>query len=321
VEQRFSSPWDLLAATRFVLALLVLGGHLVPPSFTAAWWTALAMYFNPLSAVFGFLLISGYSIAASLDQNEQGFFWRRARRIYPTYLVSLGFTAWMMGAGVLAREPASRFLFTALMLQTFVGPAVIADGQLWSLATEWWNYLLAPIYRRVLDIGLIALVVLSLAIFLVLGATSRAAWTTGGFEFATISWFWISGFLYYRRRRTVYGYALLFLPLAVAANFGWIGLSVWLGAVALAVCEDVRLADWLRPAFRWLGDLSYPLYAIHGPILGIGIVWGVRSPAAIALASLIAGIVILHVVDLPSRRLRLPSMVLWRARRAAAVEL
>jgi hypothetical protein len=60
------SRWALLAGTRFVLAMVVLVGHMSMFNPVGHWWTRFGVYLDQTSAVFGFLLISGYSIAASI---------------------------------------------------------------------------------------------------------------------------------------------------------------------------------------------------------------------------------------------------------------
>jgi peptidoglycan/LPS O-acetylase OafA/YrhL len=61
-------------------------------------------------------------------------------------------------------------------------------------------------------------------------------------------------------------------------------------------------AHW-RTRLNWLGDLSYPLYLIHGPVLCTAITYyGITWPVSVVLC-LIAAVAVLHLVDYPTRKL------------------
>jgi peptidoglycan/LPS O-acetylase OafA/YrhL len=80
--------WNILAGLRFFLAWVAACSHL--QHFTAQDDPiVIFQYFSGFAAVLGFLAISGYSIAHSLHKNPQGFYKRRAFRIYPLYFCSI----------------------------------------------------------------------------------------------------------------------------------------------------------------------------------------------------------------------------------------
>lgn len=305
---RPSSQWDVLAVARFILAAIVLLAHLNGRVGGHGWTSVVEHLQDARSAVFGFLLISGYSIAASLERDEAGFLWRRVRRIYPVYLASLGFALVSSAVGAGAPQTLPRIAGTALMLQGFAVATISTDGQLWSVAVEWWNYLLAPIYRRVIDAGLWLLIALSFGLYL-LFFPKDPSFMTGGIIFAQLSWMWLLGFLYYRHRRTLYGYSLLALPLLAGGQLQWIGVAVWIGAAALILGDRLALPASLGARLRWLGHLSYPVYALHVPVFALCFYYGVKSPGLIVAIVLVVSTAVLHSIDLPFRRLRLP--VLW----------
>jgi hypothetical protein len=66
-----SVSWEALALLRFFLAWIVLSGHLTSYTDHSGWAEALSS-FDAKAAVVGFLLVSGYSIAASLDRESEG---------------------------------------------------------------------------------------------------------------------------------------------------------------------------------------------------------------------------------------------------------
>ncbi len=305
------SKWAVLAATRFVLASVVLIGHLnyLPGRHP---WTLIGLILNQGSAVYGFLVISGYSIAASLERSPKGFYARRVRRIWPTYLVTLS-----IGVAVAATvsHPVqladqiyirplgwAELLASLTMTQSFFGPALSADGQIWTLAVEWWDYMAAPFLRRWPTRIVAALLFISLAVFIVARPPTNPADSVGGRMFIILAWWWLSGFLYFRHRGAALGYVFLFAPPLIAAVEGWIGLAAIVGVVAVALCETAAVPKRLAAAFNWLGDLSYPLYLVHVPILLGCFLAGVFQPAVVGLAALAAAAVILHAVDLPLRR-------------------
>jgi peptidoglycan/LPS O-acetylase OafA/YrhL len=80
--------WALLGGLRFFLAFIVLTAHLgwyLPKSDPFLKFDK----FSPVVAVLGFLLISGFSIAASLNASPKGYYFRRFIRIFPLYIFSI----------------------------------------------------------------------------------------------------------------------------------------------------------------------------------------------------------------------------------------
>jgi len=117
-------------------------------------WSYIGLWLNQGSAVFGFFILSGYSIAASLDREITGYYRRRLVRIWPTYLACLAVGVavsavlphglnWPTG-GHLPAMAWPEVIASVLMLQTFLGSPIPVVGQIWSLSPEWWHYMLAP---------------------------------------------------------------------------------------------------------------------------------------------------------------------------------
>src|SRR5215469_1953791 len=80
--------WALSGLLRFSLACIVVCVH-------SAWFFGSGSLFEGVArlggkaAVIGFLVISGFSIRASLDRAEEGFYTRRILRIYPAYVAAV----------------------------------------------------------------------------------------------------------------------------------------------------------------------------------------------------------------------------------------
>jgi len=85
-----ATNWEILAGLRFFLAWIVACGHLnhdfLPKDHAFFQFFSL---FGGKAAVIGFLLVSGYSISASLHKKTEGFYQRRFLRIYPLYFFAV----------------------------------------------------------------------------------------------------------------------------------------------------------------------------------------------------------------------------------------
>lgn len=273
------------------------------------------LWWNHGSAVYGFLIISGYSIGASLERSPGGFYMRRFWRIFPTYVVSL-VLAFLAGlfivtsvgqASVFFRPTLGALIIALLMLQSFVGPTISTDGQLWTIAIEWWNYMLAPLFRRCSAALLMSLIAFSLFLYLKHPPPADPSRLSNGYLFAVLTWLWLVGFLYHRWGRRPLGYAILFLPFVIAVAEGPPSLSTsadwaWLGVFAVALCETVRVPRFLTAPMNWLGELSYPLYAMHVPVIVVCTLLHIYSIPVILIAVVLASVATLHIVDLPLRR-------------------
>jgi peptidoglycan/LPS O-acetylase OafA/YrhL len=311
------SKWAVLAATRFFLAAVVLTGHLsyLPGHHD---WTLIGLFLNQGSAVYGFLVISGYSIAASLERSPAGFYLRRVRRIWPTYLVSLA-----IGVAVAANvaHPIKfadqiyilplnwvELLASLTMTQTFLAAALSTDGQVWTLAVEWWDYMAAPFLRKSRTPLVAAVMFGSLALFILLPPPANPAVDVGGRMFVILAWWWLCGFLYFRHRGTPLGYLLLVVPPFIAHTYGWIGRAAIIGIVLVAASEHIRIPRRLTGVLDWLGDVSYPLYLVHVPVMFGLFLAGVTAPAIVGCASLLVAVAVLHLVDIPFRRRPQPAV-------------
>ena len=275
--------WALLGALRFILACIVVAEHarwVLPPNLFS-----LVLMLGSFAAVLGFLAISGYSIAASLDRSPYGFYRRRFRRIYPTYLLALALAlapylfipgALPVGTMLLPRPTLPQILGHLVFMQGFVVPVLDSDSALWSLSVEVLCYALAPLLWRLRSRFVVLLAVPSLAFFTVargpLGLPHYAHMIYGA-AFAALFWAWLAGFLFYRHRaepRAAWAWAVLgsvalllnrsdaprLAPMTLVASFA-----------ALSAAPAVPLPPRLAWVCTRLGDVSYPLYLLHTPIL------------------------------------------------------
>ena len=315
--------WNLLAGLRFIFAALVATAHLsmfVPcPQPVAAGRAILAM-----AAVLGFLVISGYSIAASLQRETTHFYGRRFWRIYPAYAAAL-LVSWLpaldyrhLSAHHLLRvghPSAAGFLGNATFLQGFFVAPLVTNPVFWTLSAEVLFYALAPLLLRCKPLSLVTLIAASAAAFALHPHLRHPNLWDDGYAIPALCllWAWLLGFIGFQRRHDWKAAALL-VGVGVV-SLGAYGLSLYsakataVGVVAFVLftaiflCSDrLQLGARMGRIWSYGGDLSYPLYLVHYPVilavlsLRPGSGWKTLLPA-IALATL----AVHHLVELPVR--------------------
>jgi peptidoglycan/LPS O-acetylase OafA/YrhL len=307
--------WDLLAATRFVLAFIVIQFHqfifFEPNAFNAV-----MAQLGGKASVVGFLVISGFSIHASLARKSENFVARRLLRIYPAYVAALLLSfllQWRFqtyAAPQTLFEPNSPALFAcnAALLQMYACKAIGYDGVVWSLSIEFSFYLLVYFARRLPDMVFLGLAVASLIVFCLPHDLSDAAayHLLMRFNAAKYLWAFLFGYLLFRhpgvRPLAVFGAlsALAFAvspersetlgPLTILATFAMIGLATRLSGVESRVLNV-------------LGDVSYPLYLMHIPLyIALGGFFGTANAVILTLVALAGAVFTLEVVEKPFRR-------------------
>jgi peptidoglycan/LPS O-acetylase OafA/YrhL len=304
--------WESLALLRFFLAWIVLSGHLT--SFTdQKGWPDIFALFDGKAAVIGFLLVSGYSIGASLNRESDGFYRRRFLRIYPLYFSAVVFSvaleAWMGGHVRLpeVRLDSLGWLTAAgnlLFLQTFVVKPVALDQAVWSLAIEVFYYALAPLFARMGRNSLLAIISIS---FVCYALPKHSDWGLGylvlsKFNAANYAWCWLIGFLLWRDRSPlIIAFALVGVPQMIFGNNtpGPLAVATFILTLMLLIFADkITMPTRLKFLATYLGDLSYPLYLFHIPamIMGYSII-GLRSRYALVLLALTTTISAFHLID------------------------
>ncbi|HWE98699.1 MAG TPA: acyltransferase [Caulobacteraceae bacterium] len=289
-------------------------------------------------AVDFFFLISGFVLSAAYEERirEGRLGWwalmrLRVERLHP--LIVLGVILGLAVA-VATRHPARAHVVLAGLsgLVPFpwghhdVGIGLYpANPPTWSLFLEYLASMALPLAVRRSD-RMLALVAGLAAIGLVVCGVIHGSLEGGGFRAnfylgpVRLAFSFTAGMLLYRWRDRV---ALVPLPGWLLA-LGLLGLSIgWASPgsdlvivivafpiiVALAAASPEEGKVW-----RWAGDVSYPLYIVHYPLVTYAAVFapaGLRGPAAVAagLASLGVAELALHLYDAPLRA--------WLARRAA----
>jgi peptidoglycan/LPS O-acetylase OafA/YrhL len=311
-----ASQWAILAALRFFLAAAVALGHFalfVRNDPTRMFGDG---YLNPGSAVFGFFILSGFSIAASVEREMNGFFRRRFVRIWPLYLatIAFGLAVQTLAPGGftlplgLHVPPASGMMIVAslLMLQTVIDGPVPFVGQIWSLSPEWWHYMFAPLLKKVGNWLLGIWIALSLTAFLKINPPpgSGVDVLRHGLPFLNLSWLWITGFLYYRLRGTVAGFLVLAAPSVFSMTVGhFTGAPLFISIFVLLLSSEFRVSPRMIKVGNFLGDLSFPLYLFHFPALILALRLGSNRSIITLATMLLVSLAALYLVDYPCRKL------------------
>ena len=312
--------WAVLAGLRGLFAFIVLAYHVkqfVPHS---SWLNPVA-HLSGFVAVVGFFVISGYSIAHSIEVKPQGFYLRRAERIYPLYLLSclLALTPFFLFGHQIAAQPG----YVAPTFKTILGNLFFLNGvfcdrlttnaPMWTLSIEVFFYVLAPLFRRMHTALLLGLIAVSSGMFYM----HDRFHVTGlvdlhhGLAAAMLLWAWLSGFVFYRYRSEwraqvglmAIGTYLLSRFCPEGLNYGMVTYSVSMFAIITA--PQLKLSPEWRNRLNYAGEISYPLYIVHFPILVILTL--VRAPLNAVLfliVPLLAAAATYHLIDQPFRARR-----------------
>ncbi|MDB5477553.1 MAG: acyltransferase 3 [Alphaproteobacteria bacterium] len=304
--KKTNSQWTILAGLRFILAVFVSATHL----FNVAPNSLVVQYFGGLghAAVMGFFMISGYSIAASITTRPKGYLSRRFMRIYPAYLFAVVFCVLLMMAGplvspdgqVIHQSSLKLIVQNLLMQQAIWSDALECNRPLWTLGVEWWCYMAAPMLVRFKGRNLALsglLIFLSIFFYCRFQLGMRGPNDTVGYYFWNVLFWvstWVGGFAYYRAR----SYAALALMLAPSVIFYNIYLIFPYTVMLMIACAIIIMVSAkieiknkkIREITEWLGDVSYPYYLLHYPLL-----YAITTYTAVRSGSAIIGLIMIMV--------------------------
>jgi len=272
---------------------------------------------GPSPFVLGFFLVSGYSIAASVERHSD-YYKRRAIRILPVYYICLAIALVAMYTWPqhLHHFPKRMLLVNILLLQGYYKvPPFYGFGQSWSLVCEVAYYVLAPALNRLKAHWLVTIMALSVAGYsYTFNHPIRIPFLPSAEAAALLGWSWLMGFIYYKYRTQRWAQCLLFLgfPLVGTISYHLFGIHNVIGrvtvlaaaAIAVGIAHRLRVIPVVGRVSNYLGDVSYPLYLVHIPVLlalqlnHVPLSWKTASLIAIAAA------VIVNAIDQPIQRRR-----------------
>lgn len=274
-----SNNWPLLGAVRFVLAFIVLTEHL-------SWYIPSAdkllklSKFSPLVAVLGFLVISGYSIAASYEAQKNGFYFRRALRIIPVYVLSIAFTSLIALYAHEQSPPVQQLakpddigliIGNMFFLQGIFVHSLESNPIVWTLSVEVFFYIITPLIcakiKYFLPVILLSAILFSLQRYIGFWYFSQMLY---GLNIAFLGWAWLIGFWYYHNKYKVGSIFFVSCLGIVAITINGFFITDFWTISWLLTCAAIGYGHLFKTPcitlMKKLGDISYPLYLLHIPI-------------------------------------------------------
>ena len=288
-------------------------------------------------AVVVFFVLSGFLIGGAVQERFATNRWsfgdyalRRMTRLWLVLLPALVLTlVWDLAGGVLSggagydgryyernhSGPSSvnpvdngvlAFLGNVFFLQTILAPTYGTNGPLWSLANEFWYYLMFPLgFAAVHGTTPVRGRVVCLVLLVAAGAFLPVGLLLAGLM-------WVAGYAAYALTRSRFAVLATSAPVFWGASLSlgsmllwnrWRGLpdaDYWI-ALAFAATLPRLAADtggtaWWRGLARYFGNTSYTLYLFHFPFLAFlsfGVLQGRQWQPGAAGFAVYAGIVAL----------------------------
>lgn len=316
--------WAVLSGTRFLLSCIVVNAHsglvVSAENITEYNLYIIGRQLGALAAILGFLVISGFSIAHSFSVEPSRFYSRRIARIWPVLVITtLLFVVVTTNDAPIQTPDGSIFyspkiisivttvlLMNAVFSGSFFGPT-------WSLGVEVIFYAFTPILASLSSRVLIYFNIISCLIYYMHEFVSPLA-SLGGAKFGLgaigLFWAFTNGFILARTdgdREAKLAVALV-SGIVLLGKWNWEGGQLsWItylcAVLVVGFGGKVEASKNIIAILNYIGDLSFPLYLVHFPVIIVlyrvaenrhtPILWG---------ASLIAAVVLLHGVDRPGRR-------------------
>ncbi|MCW1403885.1 acyltransferase [Novosphingobium sp. MW5] len=296
-----------LDALRGIAAMLVVLLHIHHQT------GALAGFDRGYLAVDLFLVLSGYVMARCYEHRMAGgmtlaaFMKARMKRLWPTIAIGV-----IMGLGpMLGTMPASTAIFMTALALLFI-PYLSGDQPIFPASLPMWSLFFEVIanaahhlvFRRMGSRSLIVATAACMAFMLAYAPSANVGSTSDDFwmGFPRLLGDYMTGILIWRlvgERQLVRGeVGLVLLPSAVLATSLVPAGSGWADFLFVYLCCPLIVLSGLAPLrhFRkplvWLGDISFPLYAVHYPVLLTALRFRPPWPVLLVLALVSAWLVL-----------------------------
>jgi len=331
--KKITYNWEVLAITRFFLAIVVLFHHLpatLMNDTSRPWYGKLGAF----EAVLGFLLISGLSIGKSIQKNQDSYFKRRLQRIYPVYIVSI-IIHYLVVQDQITTEFIVLLVLNLLFLnQIFTSLSYVVVA--WSLSLEVWLYALAPYLYKLSFKALMVIIYISFAAFLIhIAGRTLFHWpyyagVSAGLNLIILGFIWVAGFVY-----SIYPEKRKFMAINVALFFAcYFGLTILIElfhqikqhtagdfvshdliyfalqlltlAIVFVVVFFNHKVTYLslntKKIFNVLGNISYPLYLTHRSVFVFLNKHNIHNIGLGVLASLVVAWLVYVLFDFYSKK-------------------
>ncbi len=309
--------WALLSLIRFELAISIVLSHV-------CLYRRIDLQtfgVGGVPAVLGFFLISGFSIAHSLRQSPQGYMRRRLVRILPLSIFSVLFSLliWRllpdMPPITIVHMPLPDWfaiVSTLFLMNGILCPTPILFGPTWSLNCEMVYYVTVPTLKRFPKTILFTGGCISLIFFEVHIRTWDITWLDKGRSAFALAWIWMLGFYTYGRKLSYTGVITLalgciFLTYRLEeASLSALICGIAVPWTAIATFGEIAIPKKLAYMANYLGELSYPIYLLHSPILLVVKAYFDMSKLTVfTITSLLLtftfAMIIYHLIDRPMR--------------------
>ena len=312
--------WPLLGLTRFFLATVVASVHL--DYFLENKQAILKISeFSGIVAVLGFLLISGYSIAASHNREPTGYYLRRVLRIIPLYVLCVLASASLpilFGTDTI-EAPGRTFhapgitetIANLFFLQGIFSERLSTNPIVWTLTIEVFFYIIAPALKKHNYLLISLLTVSSFSFFtyrfLDLEYFSHLLY---GLGILFLGWAWLLGFWLYQNRDkdwSIYFSAALGTILISLNNYdlGTLWATTWIMTCGVIGYSHLipNISAMKTKILNVFGAASYPLYLIHIPMFMIIYTYNITTNGLIFILITIATSVLVDkLIDNPIKK-------------------
>lgn len=330
-----------LDATRGIAAICVMLYH-----FTASGLASTALFPNAVVAVDYFFCLSGFILSFTYERRLRDgmtagtFMTRRLVRLYPMYLLGLG-----LGVAAELATPSlpgewQRLVMAAALALVFLpalAPFTVRTGTLtiddfmfplnppaWSLFYELvvnWIYGIArPSTRAILVVMAVSFACFAQSVHVHFVPPGFSLGTFGG-GLARALFFFLGGVLVFRIWQRVPPRLPAFWPILASVILVAICLLPYGEVTYLASALALPILVWAstvepvtgleRRTYAWLGEISYPVYALHAPLViflqPVTVTQGVPAfslPFVLVVAAclVVAAFVLSRAWDIPMRR-------------------
>ncbi len=289
----------MLDGMRGTAAILVVLFHLglVADQWAAGGYLAVDFFF----ALSGFVISSAYSADLLWGLPPRKFAVKRIIRLYPLYAVGLGIGL-MIAAGAVAKQGSQAFtpieLFVSTAFSLFLLPTPLPMFSLFPLNGPGWSLFLELVVNIGFAVWMVRWRSETLVVVVGLSAIALAA-TAISAGTLNIGWDWDTlpgGYARVMFSFTV-GVLLARHQNRIPKNASWLSIAPVTAlvlaltipvppslrvpadlAIALIICPGIlycgirlEAPQPIRPIASFLGDISYPIYALHFPLIFIGV--------------------------------------------------